>query len=579
MKSLHNSKKALRLAGNPGWGKSVLAASTVQELLLDYNESREISSHVICYHFFSHETAETSGRIGAHRALLTQLFQQSSNLESIRSAFALARDEAGGVASERELLDLLKLCLTFLPNTTFILDGFDECLENHLLFRAYSGLIGGPNFKIAIFSRPQIACFRRHSNGLQIISMSRDALDADIAIYLRREIQELQHKSLIPLTMDSQVPVQDLLDRAEGMFLWARLMIAYLNSPALTPKSRLEAIRKVSLGGLKAMYSRIFRLIQEADDPSQKLAEVAFLWVAHSRTGLTARELEEANREPTKYHSEMDLLPDVEGAILLSCAGLLEKRSDNTIQFIHLTAREFVLLVTTDTPGQPKYIQSASGADASIAMHCMQYLVYAVPAQPLTVTSGLARSLEYINKMFPLLRYACQYGLSHLSGAMAILSSQNTSEQMSSLVRVTKVFFKAHLTLMVWLEALFTYAIANSTLGSIEADLNTLPSRLTYPLHLSAQTMLRDLQDFVLDVSTIATAWQDSLNADPSEIWNDVTAFTPSRFFVQTSALSVHKITPGHEETSTNEQRPIFKVSKCSVDKTQLAVLSIWPSR
>jgi hypothetical protein len=576
---LHNSNKALRPVGNPGWGKSVLAASTVQELLLDRDASRDIPSHVICYHFFSHETPDTSSRIGAHRALLAQLFQQCNALESIRSAFALIRDEAGDVASERELLDLLKLCLTFLPNTTFILDGFDECSENSFLFRDYSNLVGGPHFNIAIFSRPQIACLRRPWTELQIIPMSRDILDADIAIYLRREIQELQSNNLIPSGVDNQVPVQDLLDRAEGMFLWARLMTTYLNSLALTPKSRLEAIRKISPGGLKAMYSRIFRLIQEADEPSQKLAAVAFMWVAHGRTGLTARELEEAYRDATKEYSEADLLPDVEGAVLLSCAGLLEKRFDNTIRFIHLTARDFILLAETDSPGQPKYIQSGSEAEASMATRCLQYLLYTVPAQPLKITAGSALPSQCITKMLPFLRYSCSYGLSHLCRALALPASQNTCEQMSSLIGVANVFLKARLTLMVWLEALFTCAVANSTLTSIVADLMALRSGLSYPLQLSAENMLKDLQDFVNDISAIVKAWEQSLKADPSEIWNDVTAFTPSRFFVQTSASSVQRIKSCQEVISNSEERPMFTVSKTSVGMTQLAVLSIWPSR
>ena len=106
-----------------------------------------------------------------------------------------------------------------------------------------------------------------------------------------------------------------------------------------------------------------------------------------------------------------------------------------------------------------------------------------------------------------------------------------------------------------------------------------LRSGLSYPLQLSAENMLKDLQDFVNDISAIVKAWEQSLKADPSEIWNDVTAFTPSRFFVQTSASSVQRIKSCQEVISNSKERPMFTVSKTSVGMTQLAVLSIWPSR
>jgi hypothetical protein len=537
-----------------------------------------MSDDVVCYYFFSHETSNDSKSISAHRSILAQLFKQCWDLESICSLFSLAREGAGDTASENELLDLLSLCLSFLPNTTLVVDGLDECQNNTNLLRNYSKAKGGPYLRILLFSRPNVACLRRISKELISIPMSRNKLNEDIAIYFGKHLEELENLELFPAGIDTEGLTQHLVERAEGMFLWAKLMVTYLHSPALTPRSRSDALYTIIPEGLAGMYRKIFALISSADQPSRKLAAATFTWVAYARTGLNVLELQEAMRDPREPFDRANLVLDIETAILLSCAGLLESGIDGVIRFIHSTAKDFILEVEWDE-SQQKVVQSGPDANTSMAVHCMRYLMFTVPAKPLAITVGSPQIAKDTRIALPFLSYSCQYAFYHLCSVLTPSGGFEDIRHNHELFDTLQAFLNAPLTTMVWLEAVYTLSDGTRTIDFLSSQTRVIQDSTNKIDNTRSTAALKDLQDFISDLSVIQLRWDLSLRTDGAEIWRDITAFTPSRFFRKTSALSVQEIVSDCGDVSATKERAFLTVSKAAGNLSKLAVLTIYPSR
>lgn len=566
----------IQFSGNPGCGKSVLAASTVHDMFLDIKSRDPVQSEIVCYYFFSQEDPRSSTALCTYRALLAQLFNQCVYQEEIHSVFSLGLQGASDAVAQNELLDLLSLCLQLLPQTTFILDGLDECSENAKIIGQLKKLRGGTNIKILLFSRPNVACLRQ-SREISVVSMSRATLSLDIAVCLGITIQTMDDSQLLPHGTDIDACVRRLVERAEGMFLWSRLMVAYLNSPALTPRSRLQAIQDATPDGLVGMFRRIMSLIKSFDKPSQELAATMCTWVAHAQRGLSTMELREAARKPQNTFDEADKLPNFEDAILLSCGGLLERRPDGTIQFIHRTAKDFIFTMEEDPSEVHRFMESRSDAEASLSLHCLHYLMSAVPPQPLAMTTGPAQPRSSITELLPLLKYASSHWCAHFLSALR--QSKDTSHDLELLLNTLRRFLALPLTLMVWLEATYTVSGGSNVIDYIRGDVAMVPDLMERVLHLELHSTLKELQEFMKDISAIRDSWDSHLSENPAEIWNDITAFTPSKYLRQTSALSVEAISTGFPDGMTKDNGILFEMSKTSMNMTKLAVLSIWPSR
>jgi hypothetical protein len=84
---------------------------------------------------------------------------------------------------------------------------------------------------------------------------------------------------------------------------------------------------------------------------------------------------------------------------------------------------------------------------------------------------------------------------------------------------------------------------------------------------------------FAEDIAIMHRLWGETLLFEPEQIWNDITAFTPSEFFVQTRATSVKSLVPTQFEPISLAETSLCTISTESWDGNELGVLSIWPSK
>jgi len=89
-------------------------------------------------------------------------------------------------------------------------------------------------------------------------------------------------------------------------------------------------------------------------------------------------------------------------------------------------------------------------------------------------------------------------------------------------------------------------------------------------------TELGSLFDYL---STLEHEWGVSLRVAPQTIWQDLTAFHPSRFFLQTTATTVKTVSSTDADSGSLSTICLCTISEDLPDGSLMAVLSVWPSR
>ena len=153
----------------------------------------------------------------------------------------------------------------------------------------------------------------------------------DIELYLQRKIGCLKRDGLLPQSASTGSLVEHLLTGADGMFLWARLMISYLKCPSLSRAQRVEVIENVILPeGLETMYQRIGYLIGQGYQIQQTLAKTIILFLAITERNLTIQELQCAITTiaaPNNSSDETNDLVEFKEMVAATCADLVETES------------------------------------------------------------------------------------------------------------------------------------------------------------------------------------------------------------------------------------------------------------
>jgi hypothetical protein len=597
--------------GIPGCGKTILAASAVQELT-KLVPSCGVTDTVVCYYFFSYKFAEKSSSQHAYRSILAQILQQCRYDERIVDMFSFARSksraESGlGSATEEELSSLLDATSRVFQTTLIVLDGIDECEDPEKLIQNLQSVSSSCNVKLLLFSRPNVHTLRKIDKS-RCITVSRAAVESDLRTFFLPHVENLQVDGLLPPGQQSEELVADLLSNANGMFLWARLMVAYLNSPALVPTERLAAIRDLhSPDCLEDMYIRIICTIRKKMKAEQELARRIFIWLSYSQSNLTAAQLEEiltpsstlgsvSATQATQKRGVAEKFTDFEHTVTMVCGSLVELYC-GSYQFIHKSVYEFFTNrpdsanERSDTYSQvPQHlIPSPAEAHCELATDCIKYFVYVAPAQPLSGDFREKASTTQIRKLFPFLIYAQQNWTCHLVRAKEFddgptpLESKTFLLKAKDLLRTLSKFLSTKLVLTSWVESLYMFVPQNDRGKSFE-EMQTWSDWAQRQGEASVHWKEFDcvpvrLSAFATDLVEIHSLWATTLHEDPHKVWGDITAFTPSLFLAQNSATSVRSMASLQFGDSHLSNKPLSTISAKSMRGDAVGVLSIWTSK
>ncbi|PSN72739.1 hypothetical protein BS50DRAFT_616287 [Corynespora cassiicola Philippines] len=367
--------------GIPGSGKSVLAASVVEDLLATNNGPTSIT----CYYYCDYADI-ASLDIAELVACLAKQVLIRLPLDRFDDGFDCPFKQ-GVHPRLSESQEFLLRILGEYTHTFVIIDGLDE-LDKHnqsATMAFIDQLISVPNTVTKVFatSRSEESIVRNAfgDNSVDLLSLAfhNDNINRYIETHIETKVEPAN-----PL-LDNQRLRQGVLDGlftyTKGMFLFAKLQLDEIQE-AMTEKATREIIVNFPKG-LDGIYARIIRRIGEGPGGDTKLsmASKAFRWIACARRPLSLPELEEAvGIDKTDTFLRADNIARNTGSRLISaCGNLLTcDESSGIVTFVHRSVLQFLRMEPREA--YEKYHHqihfNITEADREIGEICIAYLSF-----------------------------------------------------------------------------------------------------------------------------------------------------------------------------------------------------------
>jgi hypothetical protein len=474
----HQSIFNLTESGKPGSGKTVLSGSIVDRLKAQNPRS------IVCYYLFDSLESHSNNSCDAYRAILSQIVQRRFEDQRLIDLFSFAMyfgSDRQSTASLLEISDLFDVCvyLLFEEEMFLILDGLDVChdLDSELMPKLCKFGHLYP-IKLVLLSRETVKSSVKSLPSLRIVNIGSLNLK-DIQLYLRQELGTLVNNRLLPKDLHLDETTHKLARRADGMFLWARLMITYLKLPALLHSDRLTAIPEADMPeGPEQMYERIIRPVASQGQAYASLASYVFMWLIYGQRELTLRELENAviSRKKGGVNEGTRSLEDFPDTVVAVCGGFVEYHSAHSeknpdsqpVRFIHLSIKEYLPKAPSCNIDRSDGLQglailtSSFQANVRLATLCVEYLTYSMPAESLSVTFGSRTCRTNVQLAFPLGNYVVSHWTDHLLATESTVTTTRSMEQdgpgdYKKLVSTLYTFLSQPKVLTTWIEACYIF--------------------------------------------------------------------------------------------------------------------------
>lgn len=507
-------------------------------------------------------------------------------------------------ASQDEVLAILKLYLQRIGDVVLVFDGVEECSDYKYFFKLLEqvttlGVVDVQSPAVTMHSRCSLAFFARPTVRLPKSFGSRHVSIAltsnqnwkDIVSYLRPRIEELIEDDLLPAQSAAHLMADRAADHANGMFLWAKLLIHHLRSEALMPYDRLDALNSlVYLEGLDALYGAILeKVIKSTPKAGRSNLQRLFYWLAGSLVPMRPCQLQYAiNFINTDDFQQENVIPNFQQSILSMSGALVELAPDGTARFIHTSFVEYLksqLPTAAQTSDGIPFSLSQNRSDCFIAASCLSYINYRLPRKPLSGSAEISPHIEVLRRIYPLLEYSIQFWVQHairgLPDTAHITTERSEMIEDGSLEQL----FQQISTLMNSRERVTTW-IESSWSFQTPTTLGLLPEKLGSPemLSLSPPKQHAGLEEFVKalqllnrDLEQLKESWSHVLSTTPNEIWShSIPAFLPSRFWVGTNQASITSLVT---RAQTKAQTSMLLTSRTADSGIHLGQARLIPPR
>ncbi|KAL8410378.1 hypothetical protein RB596_000186 [Gaeumannomyces avenae] len=412
----------LWIKGKPGSGKS-----TLLKYVLDNGAEQAAGDNTLVLSFFFHDRGHELEKtpLGLYMSLLHQLLSQVPDaLPDLLDTFEKNRKEIGqpGEKWHWHQEQLQRLFEQSLPNVLktrsllLFVDALDECGERNAvdLVKWFKSLLRNPRsfglqFRICFTCRhyPILAL-----DGAFQICLEDENRD-DISAYVQNQLSAAHMRSSSIAAL--------ITARAEGVFMWARLVVTQVLDLDRKGKG-LEAIEAAIHSTPPALDELYSKLIEGMAPDSLNLIQ----WICFSTRPLTTDELQWAMAvDPDGTHKSLgecqpskDFITDdkIDRRIKALSHGLAEivpSSNAQVVQFIHQSVKDFV------EKGFSALDSSATSADTAIGMAhhrlskiCIRYLAM----------EEIGQLTSYERRDFPFLHYATTSWVAHakLSDARSV---------------------------------------------------------------------------------------------------------------------------------------------------------------
>lgn len=566
----------------------------------------------VSYFFFDYNNHLQSSCRSAYASLLVQVLHDHDEDLEILDLFTVAltnRREGQTFASTGELLDLL-MWVSLRLRWFIVIDAVDECNQPDKFLEGLLNPTIRKNLQVILFSRPNVNYLRRKTRVAICIPITPDRSEDDLRAYFTKQLEHMQDSGLIPNSSNRGDLVGCLLKGADGMFEWARLMIAYLQSEALPASARLRAVLDLKTPErLEDMYLRILKMISSKLRVEQLFARRVFTWLAYGKRPFDEAQLQDllvtlsneqsASQEELGCMDSMAKFTDFEHSLVMVCSSLVELRWSADSQaklcrFVHHSAFEFFRTrcsapeaVYGPVVGSIAFFHPARfEVEVELTTTCLLYHRLRNLKGPLSGSMFEKASRRTLDKKLSFLRYAADFWAEHLAEVQSSLRPVEDGmavaydSLLTKCIRTLKTFLTSKFGMMAWVETIYTYQMNHKKIHQKLLQWAESSSTFSNGSFIQELDKISDLlRALVVDLRRMHDLWGDTLEATPNQLWNDITAFTPSPFFAQTSALSVKKLTSESARLAGLSARPLCQISRDLDGSDLLAILSIWPSR
>ncbi|KAI0447554.1 hypothetical protein F4803DRAFT_498569 [Xylaria telfairii] len=591
--------RTLMIYGKPGYGKSMLCTTIIDKLstktdTIGEQLERKKWNIPIAFYMFDKRRPDSQNSESAMRAILAQLLHYGQfNTKLVDYALLLKDVQGSGqlIASANETRTLLQFFVEKLQCITLVFDGLDECLDATEFLSQLGQITSATTSRTLLFSRPNVTLDGTWIGEKRIVHLSGQENLEDIRTYLTIGLKRLVASEKLITDRPVEMQASDLAQRSHSMFLWASIMINYLDSDFLSPQDREDAMSEMcSFEELDQLYVSILnRLYQtcrgaKARQNSQRI----FQWVYAAYRPLRVEELRVALSikagSPTRA---TQLMKSFENALPKMTGSLLEIGQDRAIRPIHTSFLEFFAQMqetTTSTHLQCHFKFDGSTAQHLVTIDCLSYMLLDAPKEPLAQLSQTDIISQTIVHRYPLLLYASEFWVSHAAGAiqsgiMAPSQSIPANHSLRGLMlKYINDFINSKLTVTGWIEASWFFGSPPS-LHQLDSLVNTI--QLPNILQLGER-----LAKFASELQILNSRWGTVLQGDPGEIWQpSISAFMKPQFWISSNQARVTELDSqpmkadnhGHEQS--NDTSCILIASQSSISGTEVGWIKVWPSR
>ncbi|RMJ17032.1 hypothetical protein CDV36_003297 [Fusarium kuroshium] len=338
---------ALWLQGSAGTGKSVLCTQLVKFM-------KEAKMFVV-HHFCTYRYVSSTAYEQILKSLILQLVREDGDLTAhVYEAYVLEKKSPTATALE-QLFHTLLANMSNQPSQEeyawVIIDGLDECeLDKQTrLIRLINQVTSKPSLPGSTVCKFLIAS-RSPSNALQnlrrkqTVSLTdeKTSLHGAIGQYVRERLRLLDTR-LRQLGI-GQPEIEEIrnviVTKADGMFLYARLVMDYLASNIFYSGDEIKQSVNQLPKMLAEFYHKILtQILIQLDPRSVDRVRCILGWVAFAKRPLQKLEFLSAITFSPGDPKVDILAPQY---ILDICGTLVEERRDSTLAFIHISVKEFL---------------------------------------------------------------------------------------------------------------------------------------------------------------------------------------------------------------------------------------------
>jgi hypothetical protein len=576
------------LTGPPGYGKTILSTAIIEDLgsVASTNEAAtngRLQNEVVYFYFNAQKPGKQS-YCDALRATAIQIVEAlRNNTEMIDSTSILKMQDDGGrsIASEDDLVELLLLSCRRFSSLAFILDGIDECRDFERIWPFLSTACKDNKIRCLFLGRPSDETPTGYAHLVQrqsLLGTNRN----DIYNYVRQEIRNMQITGHLQEHLVPDRIAESLASRANSRFLWASLIMSYLQSPALSPAERAQEIKNSSrLETLHGLYSGMLRQFESLFPQERTLLTKIFQFLVLSQEPPSIEQLNIAiSVKPGRKLSRNDLVPNIRGTLRRLCGALIDIEPDSTVSFSHLSFRVFLLSGEATQLRTPFRVDLKAGS-LRIAVICLSYLVNEVPQGPLSGLPNTAAGEAEIAVQLPLSKYSAQHWVAHAVCALQLMPGtlRELVADCYPLLQQLAAFLSQKASISAWIEVCWTYGFQ----PSIELFWQELEKRCDVidagsqrnAMERRISESLGQIRTLSEDLKKLDEHWRRLLSIRPYEIWGtSISVFLGPVSWAHNDEANATPI--ANDAQNDDLEATILKVSKLSVSGKYLGIVRLF---